>query len=39
MKNTLDKKFWRIIKRNWTLEERADLRAAVEAWMAADKSA
>lgn len=30
--------FWKIIKRNWTLEERAELRAAVEAWMAANKS-
>ncbi len=39
MKNTLDKKFWLIIKANWTLEQRADLRAASEAWMAADKSA
>lgn len=36
MKTTSDK-FWKIIKRNWTLEERADLRAAVEAWMAARK--
>lgn len=26
--------FWKIIKHNWTLEERADLRAGVEAWMA-----
>jgi hypothetical protein len=31
--------FWQIIKHNWTLEQRADLRAAVEAWMAADKTA
>jgi hypothetical protein len=31
--------FWKIIKANWTITERADLRAAVEAWMAADKSA
>ncbi len=37
MKNTLDKKFWSVIKANWTLEERADLRSQVEAWMAADK--
>jgi len=27
--------FWLIIKFNWTLEERAALRAHVEAWMAA----
>ena len=39
MKNTLDKKFWKLIKANWSLEERADLRANCEAWMAADKSA
>tara|TARA_R110000868_G_scaffold45454_3_gene150972 strand:- start:100 stop:210 length:111 start_codon:yes stop_codon:yes gene_type:complete len=30
--------FWLIIKFNWTLEERAELRAFVEAWMAADHS-
>lgn len=30
--------FWLIIKANWTLEERAELRSFVEAWMAADKS-
>jgi hypothetical protein len=28
--------FWWIVIRNWTLEERAQLRAYVEAWMAAD---
>lgn len=27
--------FWLIIKANWTLQERAELRAHVEAWMAA----
>lgn len=32
---TPDKKFWQIVKANWTLDERAQLRAAVEAWMAA----
>jgi hypothetical protein len=31
-------KFWKIIKANWTIQERVDLRAAMEAWMAADKS-
>lgn len=31
--------FWQIIKANWTLEERAQLRAFVEAWMAADHTA
>ena len=31
-------KFWKIIKHNWTIQERVDLRAAMEAWMAADKS-
>lgn len=30
--------FWLIIKANWTLEERAELRAAAEAWMAANLS-
>ena len=34
---TADSKFWQIIKANWTLDERADLRAHVEAWMAAKK--
>lgn len=33
------KEFWKIVKANWTIGERAELRAAVEAWMAADKSA
>lgn len=28
--------FWKIVKHNWTLKERADLRAACEAWMAAN---
>ena len=28
--------FWKIIQANWTVEERVELRAAVEAWMAAD---
>ena len=36
---TPGEKFWKIVKANWTISERADLRAAVEAWMAADKSA
>ena len=35
MKNTLDRKFWRIVQANWNRDERADLRAHVEAWMAA----
>jgi hypothetical protein len=30
--------FWWIIMFNWTMEERAELRAFVDAWMAADKS-
>ena len=30
--------FWWIIIHNWTIQERADLRAACEAWMAADRS-
>lgn len=30
--------FWLIIKANWTIDERAVLRAFVESWMAADKS-
>jgi hypothetical protein len=34
---SLDKQFWKIVKHNWTLDERADLRAHVEAWMAARK--
>ena len=29
--------FWKIIKANWTLDERVELRAHVEAWMAARK--
>jgi hypothetical protein len=29
--------FWWIIMFNWTMEERAELRAFVDAWMAADK--
>lgn len=28
--------FWQIIQTSWTVEERVDLRAAVEAWMAAE---
>lgn len=36
--NDIDKEFWRIVKANWTLDQRADLRAHVEAWMAADKT-
>lgn len=32
---TPGKQFWNIIKANWTLDERAELRAHVEAWMAA----
>ncbi len=31
--------FWLIVKHNWTLDERAELRAACEAWMAANKGA
>ncbi len=34
---TRDEKFWKIIKKNWTMDERATLRAHVEAWMAARK--
>ncbi len=30
--------FWKLIKYNWGLEQRIELRAACEAWMAADKS-
>ncbi len=36
---TPGKAFWKIIKKNWTIDERAELRAQCEAWMAADKSA
>lgn len=32
-------RFWKIIMHNWTTDERADLRAFVEAWMAADHGA
>lgn len=32
---TPGKTFWKIIKHNWTIDERADLRAMCEAWMAA----
>ena len=28
--------FWAIVQSVWTVEERIDLRAASEAWMAAD---
>ncbi len=28
--------FWWIILANWTEQERAELRAAADAWMAAD---
>jgi hypothetical protein len=31
---TTDSKFWQIIKANWTLDERAELSAHVEAWIA-----
>lgn len=31
--------FWWIIMFNWTLEERLELRAHADAWMAADHSA
>ena len=34
---TRDQKFWKIVKANWTIDQRADLRAHVEAWMAARK--
>lgn len=34
---TRNDRFWKIIKANWTLQERADLRAHVEARMAARK--
>ncbi len=27
--------FWLIVKANWTIDERAELRATCEAWMAA----
>jgi hypothetical protein len=30
--------FWWIIMFNWTMEERAELRAFVDAWMAANHS-
>ena len=30
--------FWRIVRRNWTFDERSNLRAACEAWMAANHS-
>ncbi len=35
MKNKQER-FWLIIKANWTLEERIDMRAACEAWMSAE---
>lgn len=28
-------RFWKIVQFNWTTDERAQLRAFVEAWMAA----
>ncbi len=31
--------FWWIILHNWTLEERVQLRAFVDAWMAANVTA
>ena len=30
--------FWWIIMFNWTFQERTELRAYVDAWMAADKT-
>jgi hypothetical protein len=30
--------FWKIVKANWTISERAELRAGCEAWMGANKS-
>lgn len=32
---TVSEKFWKIIQANWTTKERVELRAHVEAWMAA----
>lgn len=34
-----DHAFWTIVMFNWTAVERVDLRAHVEAWMAADHTA
>lgn len=34
----MNSRFWKIIMFNWTAEERLELRAFVEAWMAADLS-
>lgn len=31
----MSKKFWAIIQHNWTVQERAQLRAIFEAWEAA----
>lgn len=33
--SALDFFFWQIVKFNWTIDQRAELRAACEAWMAA----